>query len=40
MAAYKDSQKEARLLHAWEATFEQIPEGRVQDEWSPWDGIW
>jgi hypothetical protein len=40
MATYKASQKEARRLDAWEATFEQIPEGRAQDEWSPWDGIW
>jgi hypothetical protein len=40
MADYRASQKEAARRYAWEATFEQIPEDRAHDEWSPWDGIW
>ena len=31
------SEKDVARLHAWEATFEQIPECRAHDEWSPWD---
>jgi hypothetical protein len=34
------SDQPGAVQYAWKVTFEQIPEGRAHDEWSPWDGIW